>query len=375
MRLGDYLKVPQYPVREIVKRELLDKMMDRGGVILFGAGSGGIRVYDFIKENIPGGEGLVKCFADNNPCKYYTEIVGKKILPPHEAFAEYDGELVVVSCGEGDEIIQQLAEFAVPKAKIFIPDIAVISEDDAAFIFRNLSLLGRIYDGLADQKSKLVFRNILNYRLAHDIELIKEIADDSGEQYFDRQLIRFSNDDVFLDCGGYTGDTIESYICHNHGAYDKIICLEADADNVKIIEQKFVKDNGYKVELHHVAAYHTRTILEFDKIGSGSGRIIENGCAKTETVLVEAESIDDILKGRKVDYIKMDIEGAEYKALLGAVDTICTYKPTLMISVYHKQEDFVSIPLLIMSMNCGYKLYLRHYRCLSVQETVLYAVN
>lgn len=71
----------------------------------------------------------------------------------------------------------------------------------------------------------------------------------------------------------------------------------------------------------------------------------------------------------------MDIEGAEYKALLGAVDTIQKWHPILMVSVYHKYDDLVKIPALIHSMNEDYEFYLRHYRSKSIQETVLYAVD
>lgn len=79
--------------------------------------------------------------------------------------------------------------------------------------------------------------------------------------------------------------------------------------------------------------------------------------------------------GGRITYIKMDIEGAEYQALMGAADVIQRDMPTLMISVYHKQDDLIKIPLLIKSLNYRYKLYLRHYRSMSIQETVLYAVN
>ena len=88
----------------------------------------------------------MKCFVDNNPRKHYTELADKRILPPHEVFAEYDEELVVISCGEGDEIIQQLAELGIPEEKVFIPDLAAASENDAEFILQNISLLGRIYE-------------------------------------------------------------------------------------------------------------------------------------------------------------------------------------------------------------------------------------
>ena len=117
------------------------------------------------------------------------------------------------------------------------------------------------------------------------------------------------------------------------------------------------------------AVWNVSTELHFNNLGSGSGYVNENG-----GFIVAADTIDNILNYKEADFIKMDIEGAEYYALLGASSTIEKYMPTLMISVYHKQDDFVRIPMLIKSLNSRYRLYFRHYRKLSVQETVCYAL-
>ena len=59
--------------------------------------------------------------------------------------------------------------------------------------------------------------------------------------------------------------------------------------------------------------------------------------------------------------IKMDIEGAEEKALLGCQKQIIKNKPKLLISVYHNHEDLWKIPRMISNMNPNYKFYLRYY--------------
>ena len=69
----------------------------------------------------------------------------------------------------------------------------------------------------------------------------------------------------------------------------------------------------------------------------------------------------------------MDIEGAEYQAILGAKKIIDKYKPKLAICVYHKPEDIWELPWLIHKINQEYKFYLRHYSFGDV-ETVLYAL-
>lgn len=57
MKLEDVLEMPQNScsVREIVKVQLMDRLAKQKRAVLFGAGSGGIRVYEFIQKNIPGG--------------------------------------------------------------------------------------------------------------------------------------------------------------------------------------------------------------------------------------------------------------------------------------------------------------------------------
>ena len=69
----------------------------------------------------------------------------------------------------------------------------------------------------------------------------------------------------------------------------------------------------------------------------------------------------------------MDIEGAELDALKGAVHTIQTYRPKLAISIYHKPEDLVEIPLYLMEIMPDYQFYIRHYTTW-LEETVLYAI-
>lgn len=90
-------------------------------------------------------------------------------------------------------------------------------------------------------------------------------------------------------------------------------------------------------------------------------------------VLIEAKTIDSLID-EKVTYLKMDIEGTELKALLGAKETILRSKPKLAICVYHKPEDLIEIPLLLKGLVSDYRFFLRHYSN-NDSETVLYAVR
>jgi hypothetical protein len=74
----------------------------------------------------------------------------------------------------------------------------------------------------------------------------------------------------------------------------------------------------------------------------------------------------------RIDFIKMDIEGAELAALHGAEQTLKRFRPKLAITVYHQLADFWEIPQYIESLGLGYRFYLRHFT-IHAEETVLFA--
>ena len=78
-------------------------------------------------------------------------------------------------------------------------------------------------------------------------------------------------------------------------------------------------------------------------------------------------------KLKRVDLIKMDIEGAELQALIGAEKTIKKYKPVLVISLYHKLEHIWQIPEFINNLDLNYRFYIDHFT-ISLTETMLFAV-
>ena len=98
--------------------------------------------------------------------------------------------------------------------------------------------------------------------------------------------------------------------------------------------------------------------------------------ARILSAAMPTTTIDRALAQRsapRVDFIKMDIEGSELGALRGAEATIRHWRPKLAISLYHRPEDFFSIPSWIDSLGVGYRLFLEHYS-IHHEETVLYAV-
>ena len=95
---------------------------------------------------------------------------------------------------------------------------------------------------------------------------------------------------------------------------------------------------------------HEIDLLEFQRPGA------------VETKQLPLTTIDKLvveLKLDRVDFIKMDIEGAEQRALQGAHETLAKYHPRMALCTYHLPSDPEKIPALVHAawpnyrMSCG----------------------
>lgn len=186
------------------------------------------------------------------------------------------------------------------------------------------------------------------------------------KQYFDLPELKSCENESFVDVGCFDGKTSMNFIEWSSGNVKKIWALEPD----KIAFENCVQNlSQYKfAEIFNCGAWCQNMVLSFDEKGVTSSCISDSGNTK-----VDVKSIDYIIKDEEVTFIKMDVEGAELKALQGAAKTIKRYKPKLAICVYHNLDDYYEIAKAILSMNSEYKLYFRHYSFRDA-ETVLYAL-
>lgn len=186
-------------------------------------------------------------------------------------------------------------------------------------------------------------------------------------QYFDLPFLNFSKNEVFVDAGGFNGDTTIEFIKLTNSQYSKIYVFEPNRELA--IECRRALSDFKNCEVIQKGVWDSEQTLEFFEAGEGS-RIVE---CKENILSIETTTIDQVLDGRIATYIKMDVEGAEMKALKGAKETICKYKPKLAISVYHRRTDIWQIPMLLLQYNPNYKFYLRVYS-FTGNDTVLYAL-
>jgi len=218
----------------------------------------------------------------------------------------------------------------------------------------------KTYSLLADDISKEVFEKVLNFKITFDYNFMDGFTNNFDEQYFDKELISNIKNITFLDGGGYVGDTLPNII-KNFPDFNKIYLIEPNKLHINIAKRDFgdVKN------------------IEFIQCGLSDKKVINiddtssNNCDHNYNA-INTDTIDNIVK-QKVDFIKLDIEGAEQDAIQGAKNTIKKYKPILAICIYHKAEDWYKVPQQVLDINPDYKVYIRHYME-GIFETVMYFI-
>ena len=85
-------------------------------------------------------------------------------------------------------------------------------------------------------------------------------------------------------------------------------------------------------------------------------------------------TVDDLAGNQNITLIKMDVEGEEAKAIKGAKETILKNKPRLIISAYHRTEDFLNLPKEVFGIRDDYKIYMRHFPSIPAWDTVYYFI-
>lgn len=210
-----------------------------------------------------------------------------------------------------------------------------------------------LYNNLVDYRSKKLLFSILYNWYDYDFKNLKDLMDNTYCHYFDLDILNCNNE-TFVDIGAYIGDTTIDFI-NSYQNYNKIYCYEMTDD---AFEKLLKNTNNYpniKCRKKAISDKVENLKFNFSNMDASANKIEEEGIFE-----IEAVSLDEDIK-EKVTLIKMDIEGYEQKAIIGAKRHIKEEHPKLLISVYHNHEDLWKIPKMIEEISPGYKFYLRYY--------------
>lgn len=291
---------------------------------------------------------------------------GKKVLKFSEVKEKYEDFIILMTFAVHDEPTLNKLKGMGEEYELYSPCVSIISGEyfTREYLINNSENFQKAFNLLADEKSKESYLNVLRYKLSGKIKYLFDCQEEKEKVYED--ILKLNDDEIILDLGAYDGDTIREFLTVTGGKYKKIIAFEPDAKNFKKLERKTAELT--RIDRYNLGAWDKEEILYFAKKAARGSRTEKEG------IPVQFNSVDNLIEG-EVTFIKMDIEGAELKALDGAKNTIEKYQPKLYVCAYHKDEDMFTLPLKINELSSKYKIYYRHHPYVPAWESNFYACH
>lgn len=235
-----------------------------------------------------------------------------------------------------------------------------------------------ILSRLGDSESKEILARVLLFRVTFDIKLNQGIRSQYVD-YLDEDIISLKGDEIIVDLGGYIGDTLLDFLEYFKERYIEFtgeyylfepieeLCHEASlvssCSNIHYCNLCAGEENGM------MAVKDSNLLGGFSSVN----RMVKADCGESAEAVIPMVRIDDFMEGRKVSYLKMDIEGAEKSAIKGAQKLIKQHSPMLAVCLYHKYEDIRELFSLVDGLG-DYNYYIRAQRNSVVTEYVMYAI-
>lgn len=326
-------------------------------VLLYGIGDGADKIFARCEEY---GINVVGVFVTDS---FYREKTykGFKILKRSEALQNFSDAVILLCFGLFEpadlEDIKQLSK----ERTVYAPDVPVLGEGLVTYqsLKSKREDIEKAYSLLYSDADREIFKNLLEYKLSGNITPL--ISAETSRANDLKSLFSLKRPYTFADLGAYRGDTIEETISL-FGEPKKVYALEPAPVNFRKMQEAYGDKENY-ILIQSAAYKENREVPFSDKSGRGA-KIGGKRTVKAITV--------DCLALEELDYLKIDVEGAEADALTGAKETINRTKPFISLSAYHRMWDMVDLILYINKAHPFYKIHLRHHPYIPAWDVMLY---
>ncbi|SDB40100.1 methyltransferase, FkbM family [Pseudomonas sp. NFACC23-1] len=338
-------------------------------VLVYGARLAGQRVQAYLADR----DVRISAFLDRDAS--LDQVDGIPVASAQDWAASHDPASACVIIGlfnnyvDVGEVVAQLQQLGYGRVVSLVEFVRHFPEGqpfrywlvDPRYYEANADRIAHLRENLADETSRELLDRIVDFRITGDY---LRLPAPSPRQYFPEDLPTWPQPLRFIDCGAYTGDTVEEMRASGL-FFEAVATFEPNLENYAVL----VKSQGNLNAVNFPCGVSDgNRQVGFDGALGAGGHLVESG-GETVTCV----RLDDALPGFAPTLIKMDIEGEEPAALEGALQLLRQYRPNLAVSIYHRAEHLWSIFEQIDGYGLGYRFFLRCHAHSSF-DTVLYAV-
>jgi len=318
----------------------------------------------------------IAAFADNSAAKQGTLFEGAPILAPAALAAHLDDTTcIVIASVYQTEIAQQLAGFGIPADVIF----PFVSPMFAGHFGRDAfngagDALPRVAARLADDASRAYLAALVEFRWTMEPARLRRNPRLKGFYLYDAPFVGPLAGEHIVDVGAYNGDSAIAYLERLNGDA-RISGLEPLPQNLKALGDTIATHRfGRAITPVPFGAGAAPASAEIDSEDEAPDARATLRRKPGATTTIRIETLDRLFAADRVDFIKIDIEGHDPAALMGAREVLMRDKPGLAIAAYHAPEHLWEIPALIDRLCPGYLIHLGHHPA-AAYECELFCVH
>lgn len=329
-------------------------------IVLYGMGNGADKILTVLARY---GIEVSDFFASDDFVRGHA-FHGKKVLRYAEVCEKYADFIVLIAFGSARPEVLAAFDKLDAAHEVYAPDVPVNGDTlfTRQFYCENYDQFRAAYDLLCDEESKRIFGELIAYKLTGRLAHLRAATSESD---CERAFLRFADYETMVDVGAYIGDTAKKFIADCPHA-KKVYAIEPDRRSYKKLAAYAEGETAATVLPFHFCAWSETGETTFCAEGN------RNSAAKSsggDTVTLD--TVDSL--NAPADFIKYDVEGAEYEALRGSAETISRHTPDLLISAYHRSEDLFALPLYLHTHFPMYDLRLRRFPYVPAWDINLYA--
>lgn len=254
---------------------------------------------------------------------------------------------------------------------LLIPEVPLFGGDlfDSRYADAHRKELDEVRAMLDDGRSKALFDSAAAFRLTGKLSCLADT-----EPFGDTcsSLLGAAEIGTAVDGGAFRGDTAGQMADALHP--QKIIAVEADPKTAVKLKAYADQETRTLVVPVNSALWDADGVILYSAGGSrGSARDSRN--RRSREITIPSVTLDTLLAREPADFIKLDVEGAEERAIRGGESVIRRDQPSMAVSLYHRTDDLWRLPMLVRSLLPRHRLLLRRVPCIPMWDLTLWAIR